>query len=165
MTRPFLILSLAAVLATPLAFGQDAVRVEPTAFQGPRPLASQTQASVIRDYLDAWKSLSAALDQNRPDLLGQDFVGVARDRFAQTIEEQRKFGLSARYLEPSHDIQIIFYSPEGLSIQLVDNIEYSEQLLDRGRLVTTQPVRARYVAVLTPSEVRWRVRVLQSETQ
>jgi hypothetical protein len=31
--------------------------------------------------------------------------------------------------------------------------------------VTTQHVRARYVAVLTPTEVRWKVRVFQAEPE
>ena len=165
MTRTPMIACLALLGAAACAFGQDGVRVEPTVFHGPRPLAAQTQASVIRDYLQAWTSLDAALGQNRAGLLDQDFVGVARTKFAQTIQDQEKFGLRTRYQKQSHDIQIIFYSPEGLSIQLVDNIEYSEQLLDHGKIVATQPVRARYIAVLTPSEVRWRVRVLQSEAQ
>jgi hypothetical protein len=120
---------------------------------------------VVRDYLRAWQSLSTALEQNRADLLNQDFVGAAKDKFAETIEEQAKLGIHTRYQERSHDISIIFYSPEGLSIQLVDNIEYDVQLLDHEKVQTTQLVRARYVAVLTPAEVRWRVRVLQAEPQ
>jgi len=31
--------------------------------------------------------------------------------------------------------------------------------------LTTQHVRARYVAVLTPTEVRWKVRVFQAEPE
>jgi hypothetical protein len=98
-------------------------------------------------------------------LLSQDFVGTARDKFAQTIEEQAKLGIRTRYQERSHDIRIVFYSPDGLSIQLVDNIEYQVQLLDHEKTQTTQVIRARYVAVLTPAEVRWRVRVLQTDSQ
>lgn len=148
-----------------LAAAQAIVKVEPTTFQGPRPLAKQTESAVVQDYLDAWRSLGAALEQNRADLLNQDFLGNARDKLAQTIVEQAKLGIRTRYEERSHDIQIIFYSPEGLSIQLADNIEYDVQLFDRDKLLATQPFHARYIAVLTPAEVRWKVRVLQAEPQ
>jgi hypothetical protein len=103
------------------------------------------------------------MDQNRADLLNQNFVGTAKEKFAVTIAEQAKLGLRTHYQERSHDIKIIFYSPEGLSIQLVDDIEYDVQLLDHDKVLASQPVRTRYVAVLTPTEVRWKVRVLQAE--
>jgi hypothetical protein len=174
MIRPPIVRAtvLVAVLAACSAFGADqgpvnqgSVKVEPSVLQGPRPLAKQTETAVVRDYLEAWQSLSAALEQNRTELLSQDFVGTARDKFAQTIEEQAKLGIRTRYQERSHDIRIVFYSPDGLSIQLVDNIEYQVQLLDHEKTQTTQVIRARYVAVLTPAEVRWRVRVLQTDSQ
>jgi hypothetical protein len=163
MIRPLPIFVLIA--SATIAAGQGSVKVEPTTLQGPRPLAKQTETSAIRDYLEAWQNLSAALDQNRPDLLNEGFVGTALAKFTATIDEQGKLGLHTRYQERSHDIKIIFYSPEGLSIQLVDNIEYDEQLLNQEKILATQPMHARYVAVLTPTEVRWKVRVLQAETQ
>jgi hypothetical protein len=146
-----------------LAADQGSVRVEPLTLHGPRPLASETQTAVVRDYLAAWQSLSEALDQNRVGLLDQDFVGAAKEEFAATIDEQARLGLRTRYQERSHDIQIVFYSPEGLSIQLVDNIEYDVQLLDHEKTLATQLVHARYVAVLTPTQLQWKVRVLQAE--
>jgi hypothetical protein len=160
-------LLLCAILAATAASAADqgAIQVEPANLQGPRPLAKATESAVIRDYLEAWQSLSAAMAENRSDLLNQDFVGVAKDKLTATIDEQAKAGLRTRYRERSHDIQIIFYSPEGLSIQLVDNIEYDVQLLDHEKVQASEPMRARYVAVLTPSEVRWKVRVLQAESQ
>lgn len=165
MIRGVALLASLCVLWTAFAAGQGSVRVEPTTFQGPRPLAKETQAAVVRNYLEAWERLNSALQQNRADLLNRDFVGTARAKFTETIEEQAKFGLTTSYQERSHDIKVILYSPEGLSIQLVDEIEYDEQLLDHGKVLATQPVHARYVAILTPSEVRWRVRVLQTDTK
>jgi hypothetical protein len=164
MIRPLVILL--AAFAASGAFGADraSVQIEPTTLQGPRPLAKETATAVVRDYLEAWQSLSASLEQNRTDLLNQDFVGTAKDKFAETIEEQQKLGIRTRYQERSHDIRIIFYSPEGLSVELEDNIAYDVQLLDHNKVQTTQLVRARYVAVLTPAEVRWRVRVLQADS-
>jgi hypothetical protein len=52
---------------------------------------------------------------------------------------------------------------KGLANKLIDNIEYDkydEQLIGHYKVQTIQPVRARYVAVLTPAEVRWSARVL-----
>jgi len=163
MTRPMTILCCFLVAAGAFASDQGSVTVEPTALQVPRQLAKQTEAAVVRDYLDAWQTLDAALNQNQVDLLNQDFAGLARERFAATIADQARLGLRSHYQERSHDIKIIFYSPEGLSIQLIDDISYDVELLDHDRVIASQPVRARYVAVLTPTEVRWKVRVLQAE--
>jgi hypothetical protein len=159
-----MIRSLLAVwaVASGVAFGQATVQVEPVTFQGPRPLAKQTVSAVVRDYLDAWGSMSAAFEQNHADLLDEDFVGTAKEKLAGTIAEQARQGISTRYAARSHDIRILFYSPEGLSIQLSDNVDYDLELLDHDKVVSTQPILARYIAVLTPSEVRWKVRVLQS---
>ncbi len=153
----------AAILA--LGSDQPAVRVEPTDSVGPRPLERQTETAVIRDYLQAWSSMSAALEQNRADLLDPDFIGTAKEKLAGTIREQAKLGIHTRYRDTAHDIQLVFYSPEGLSIQVVDTVEYDVQILDGVATVTTQHVRARYVAVLTPTEVRWKVRVFQAEPE
>jgi hypothetical protein len=132
---------------------------------GPRTLEKQTETAVIRDYLESWRSLSGALEQNRVDLLDADFVGAAKEKLTNTIREQAKLGIQTRYRDGAHDLQVVFYSPEGLSIQLLDTVEYDVQLLDHDTVQTTQHVRARYVAVLTPTEVRWKVRVFQAEPE
>lgn len=163
--KPYLIAC--SVLVTLFVWGSDqpAVRVEPTNSVGPRTLEKQTETAVIRDYLQAWHSLSGALGENRADLLNRDFVGTAKKKLTDTIREQAKLGIQTRYRDGSHDIQLVFYSPEGLSIQLVDTVEYDVQLRDHEKLQTTQHVRARYVAVLTPTEVQWKVRVFQAEPE
>jgi hypothetical protein len=165
MVRPLLILC-AVVAAVPgTGTAQADVRVEPVHLQGPRVLQEQTQAAVIRDYLQGWQSMGAAFDQNRVDLLDRDFVGTARDKMAEAIQQQSAAGIHTRYQDKSHDVQIVFYSPEGLSIQLIDNVEYAVQVLNRDKVETTQQVRARYIVVLTPTEVRWRVRVFQAQAE
>ena len=165
MRKPLVLVC--SLLAAILALGSDqpAVRVGPTNSVGPRPLEKQTQTAVIRDYLQAWRTMSGALEQNRADLLDPDFIGTAKEKLADTIREQATLGIHTRYQDSAHDLQLVFYSPEGLSIQLVDAVEYDVQILDRKALVTTQHVRARYVAVLTPTEVRWKVRVFQAEAE
>jgi hypothetical protein len=147
------------------ASGQPTVRVEPTDSVGPRTLEKQTETAVVRDYLQAWHSLSAALEQNRTDLVNTDFVGTAKEKLSDTIQEQTKLGIQTRYVDKAHDVQLVFYSPEGLSIQLVDTVDYDVQLIDHEKPQITQHVRARYVAVLTPTEVQWKVRVFQAEPE
>jgi len=142
--------------------GQPAVRVAPMDSVGPRPVEKQTQSSVVRDYLQAWHTLGSALGENRADLLDGYFVGVAKEKLADTIREQKNLGIQTAYRDQSHDLQIVFYSPEGLSIQLLDNVEYDVEVRDHGKTVGTQHVRTRYVAVLTPTESKWKVRVFQS---
>ena len=139
-----------------------AVRVEPTNLNGPRQLNEQTRAAVVRDYMEAWQSIRGAMEQNRVGLLDRDFVGTAKDKLTSAIRDQVTMGISTRYLDRNHDLQILFYSPEGLSIQLVDRVEYDVQILDHGKLQGTQKLHARYVVVMTPAEVRWRVRVFQA---
>jgi hypothetical protein len=138
------------------------VRVEQASLQGPRPLPKQTETAAVRDYLQSWRSLKAALEQNRADLLDQSFVGTAKDKIAETIQQQTALGIHTRYEDRAHDIQFVFYSPEGLSIELTDTVEYDVEVLDHDKVKTVQHVTARYVIVLTPAEVRWRVRVFQT---
>jgi hypothetical protein len=161
MTKLALVWCAVFALTSSVRADQPTVRLEPTNLQGPRVLNEQTKAAVIRDYLQAWQSARAALQQNRPDLLNRDFVGTAKDKLADTIHDQVTMGISTRYLDQSHDLQIIFYSPEGLSVQLVDNVEYEVQVADHDKTQATQKMHARYVVVMTPAEVRWRVRVFQ----
>ncbi len=146
--------------AVPADAGPD-VHVVPPKLDGPRVLNDQTKEAVIRGYLEAWQSLRGALRQNRTDLLDRNFVGTAKDKLVDTIHDQVTTGISARYLDRSHNLQIVFYSPEGLSVQLVDDVTYDVQLVDHGETQATQPEHARYIVVMTPAEVRWRVRVLQ----
>jgi hypothetical protein len=147
------------------AAAQAAVKVEPASVDGPRPLADQTAQAVVRDYLESWQGMSAAMDENRTDLLDADFVGAAKDKLAQAIHDQEQAGIHTRYRDRSHDVQIVFYSPEGLSIELTDTVEYDVQVMDHDKPQGTEHVRARYLVVLTPSELRWRVRVFQADAE
>jgi hypothetical protein len=141
---------------------QAAVKIANADSVGPRTLEPQTRAGVVRDYLASWQSLNRALGENNSNLLDADFTGIAKEKLSETIEEQRKLGLRTRYQDRNHDINLVFYSPEGLSIELLDTVEYDVQVLDHEKLQATQHLRAQYLAVLTPTEVRWKVRILQS---
>lgn len=153
---------LAALLFSGAA--QPSVRVAPMDSVGPRPVEKQTQSSVVRDYLQAWQTLGSAFSQSRADLLEGYFVGIAKEKLTDTIREQQNLGIQTIYRDESHDLQVVFYSPEGLSIQLLDNVEYEIEVRDQGKTVGTQHVRTRCVAVLTPTESSWKVRVFQGGT-
>ena len=163
MIRSFAIFCLLCAAVSSFAADQPEVRIEPSHLQGPRPLEEQTAKAAIRDYLQAWQSLRGAFEQNRSDLLESSFVGDARDKLGATILDQQKLGIRTRYHDRAHDLQIVFYSPEGLSIQLIDQVDYDVQIINQDKVMAVQRLTARYIAVLSPSEVRWRVRILQSE--
>ncbi|SPE24217.1 conserved exported hypothetical protein [Candidatus Sulfotelmatomonas gaucii] len=162
MLRSLLVLCASFAAASGIGGAQADVQVSTAHLNAPRPLNDETRSAAIRDYLEAWQGMSEALAQNRTDLLDADFVGGARDRLANTVQNQAALGLSTRYQDRSHNIQVLFYSPEGLSIELADTAEYEVQVFDHGKQLTSQTETARYIVVLTPSEVRWRVRVFQA---
>jgi hypothetical protein len=147
------------------AYAQPEVRVEPADPAATRNLQQPTASTAIRDYLESWQSLSAAFAGNAANLLDQDFVGVAKDKLSETMQQEEALGIRTRYQDEVHDIRIVFYSPEGLSLELEDNVEYEIQLFDHDSAKATQHVKARYLVVMTPAETRWRVRVFQAESQ
>ena len=144
---------------------QPTVRVEPSHLDGPRPLADQTAQAVVRDYLQSWQALGAALDQNNPGRLSADFVGTADKKLTATIHQQAAAGIHTRYVDRSHELQIVFYSPDGLSIELTDMADYELQIFNRDKQIATRQVHGRYVVVMTPAQVRWQVRILQAAGQ
>jgi hypothetical protein len=152
---------------TVAAFAADHpnVRIETPDLQGPRQLQQQTAKTAIQDYLDSWAVLGNAFAQNRPDLLDQGFIGVAEDKLAGTIKQQVSDGVHSLYRDKSHDVKILFYSPDGLSIELADTVQYDVQLFDHDKAIGTEQVHARYIVVLTPTEVRWRVRIFQAQPE
>ncbi len=141
---------------------EPSVHVEPALLQGSRPFEKQTETAVVRDYLQSWASMRQALDENRPTELDPAFIGAARDRLGETITAQNRGGLHTRYQDRAHDLQIVFYSPEGLSIQMTDNVEYEEQIMRKDKVLATKLIHQHYLVVLTPSDVQWQVRILQA---
>jgi len=142
--------------------GEPSIRVEPPKLQGSRPLEKQTEDSVIQNYLESWTTMQRALDQNRASQLDPDFTGAARDQLAATVTAQRLAGIHTVYQDRSHDLQIVFYSPEGLSIQMTDDVEYEQRVVKEDTVLAAKVIHQRYLIVLTPSEVRWQVRIFQA---
>jgi hypothetical protein len=153
------------ILAAGVVAAQPEVTVDISQFKGPRPLEDQTKAAAIRDYLESWQEMDEAFEQDQSGLLDQDFIGTAKDKMADAIDAQAKAGIHTRYQDRTHHIHFLFYSPEGLSIELMDDAEYDVQVLDHDKPVSTVPVSARYIVVLTPGEIRWKVRVMQADSK
>ena len=128
----------------------------------PRQVEDTTQKAVVRDYAAAWQALAGALEQDRPDLLGTNFVGTANEKLAQTISQQRKAGLHQRYVDKGHDVTAIFYSPEGSAIELQDTAQLQIQVLDGDKVLHSEDVTVHYVALLTAAENSWKVRVFEA---
>jgi hypothetical protein len=147
------------------ASAQPAVRVEPAHLEGPRQLAAQTEQGVVSDYLQSWKAMAAALEQNQPGLLDRDFIGNAKDKLTATIRAQAAAGLHTRYVDRSHDLQIVFYSPDGMSIELTDTVDYDVQVFDHDKQIASRPAHGRYIVIMTPAEVSWRIRVFQAQAE
>ncbi|MGH9617631.1 MAG: hypothetical protein ACRD28_12895 [Acidobacteriaceae bacterium] len=157
--------AICVMLAMPLALwaAPPTVQVDPPNLHGSRTVEAQTASAVIRDYLESWQSLRQAMQQDRPNLLDRDFAGAAKDKLTDTVQDQAKFGIQTRYQDRSHDLQIVFYSPEGLSIQMIDTVVYDQQVLLHGKALAKQRMHARYIVVMTPAEARWQVRIFQAD--
>ena len=165
MLRHFALLCASILMASDITAAQPEVTVDTFQLKGSRPLEDQTKAAAIRDYLESWQGMNVAFQQDQPNLLDEDFIDTAKDKLADAIDEQAKAGVHTRFQDRVHHIRFLFYSPEGLSIELVDDAEYNVEILDHDKPVSTVPVSARYIVVLTPGEVRWKVRVMQADSK
>lgn len=162
MPRPvFLSIVLFPVLAS-LAIAEPNVRVDASMPASPRRLEPQTESAAVQDYLQSWKAMDLAFRQNRAGVLAQDFVGGAMTQLSDAIKEQSALGIQTQYRDISHDIQFLFYSPEGMSIEFTDVVKFNLQVFDHGHLISSKVESTRYMVVMTPSEVRWSIRVFQA---
>ncbi len=150
-------------LSCGMAMAADPVKVSlDTENTKPREVEPATKTAVQRDYAAAWQSMIQALDQNQPELLQANFVGTAADKLAGTISEQRKAGLHRRYVDGGHQVQGVFYSAEGSGIELHDVAQLQVQLLDGDKVIHSENVTLKYIAILTAAEASWKVRILQA---
>ena len=144
------------------AIAQPNVHVDPSMPASPRPIEPQTEQAAVRDYLQSWKAMDLAFGQNRPDALAQDFVGSAAEQLSGAIKEQSDLGIQTHYQDISHDIRFLFYSPEGMSLEFVDTVKFNVQVYDHGRLISSKVENTRCLVIMTPSEVRWSIRIFQA---
>src|SRR3954451_4536547 len=129
----------------------------------PRQVEEATQQAIVRDYGKAWQNMATALEENRADLLAASFTGFAKDKLTQAIDEQKKNGLKRKYIDRGHKLQVVFYSVEGSAMELRDTAQVEIQLMDGSKVVHSEQATVNYVALLTPTENSWKVRMLEAE--
>jgi hypothetical protein len=129
----------------------------------PREVEETTQKSVTREYSTAWKTLIDALENNHLDRIGASFVGTAEDQLRKQIEEQKTSRLSTRIVDHGHKVDVVFYSPEGSTMQLRDTAQLERQYLNGGRIVHSENITQKYVVLMAVTGDRWKVRVLQEQ--
>jgi hypothetical protein len=55
--------------------------------------------------------------------------------------------MRSNYQDRQHDLQTVFYSTDGLSIEVIDEVQYDMQLADHHWVKTRQYANAGYVIV------------------
>jgi hypothetical protein len=156
-----LLASLATAAPLPAAETGFAVAMDTSQAQ-PRHVEDTTMASVQRDYGHAWHAMASALKENKAGLLASDFVGLAKAQLSQAIAEQNKSGLKRRYIDHGHQVRVVFYSPDGSAMQLQDTVRLEIQWLDGDKVVYSDQGTFHFLALMTPAENSWKVRLLES---
>lgn len=129
---------------------------------GPRQVEETTQKAIIRDYTSAWQAMTTALADNNTAPLRQSFVGFALDRFTQRIKDQKSNGVKTKIIDHGHKVDAIFYSQDGSAMQLRDTASIETQVLDGDTVIHSDQTQIQYWAVMTSTEDRWKLRVLES---
>lgn len=132
-----------------------------TASASPRPVEETTAVAIQRDYGQAWQSLISALEENRAEMLEENFTGAAREHWQDAIHAQRQNGFSRRILDHGHRLQVKFYSLDGSALEAIDAADLEIQYCEGSRLLFSEHIQARYLVLLTPAENSWKVRILQ----
>jgi hypothetical protein len=132
---------------------------------GPRDVESLTERGILRDYRFAWTSMAQALEFNTFDPLEGAFSGDAKQWLRQTVVSQQQSGLSQRYLDQNHQLEAVFYAPEGDVMELHDTAQYQLQIRDGDKTIHDEHVVVHYVVLMTPGSDRWVIRQLQAVPQ
>jgi hypothetical protein len=131
----------------------------------PREVEDVTQNAVVRDYTLAWQALGTSLANNSLQPLTDNFSGYALNRLTQRVKDQKAQGITTKIIDRGHNVEAIFYSPDGSAIELKDTVTMETQVLDGGTVIHSDQAQIHYFAVLTGAEDRWKVRVLESAPQ
>lgn len=157
----------AALLTASFTFAADAapeVRLN-TSKAAPRAMEALTERAILRDYKFAWYNLGLAMESNSTGPLNALFVGSANTWLHDAVDSQRRNGLSSRYLNQTHKVDAVFYSPEGDVLELHDTAGYDLQILDGSKMIHNEHVTVHYVVLMTPGADRWVVRDIQAVPQ
>jgi len=129
---------------------------------GPREVEDTTQKAINRDYSSAWQAIATALNNNDAGPLRQNFVGFALDQFVQRVKDQQSSGVKTRIIDHGHQVDAIFYSKDGSAMELRDTASIEIQVLEGNTVIHSDQSQIQYCAVLTSTEDRWKLRVLES---
>ena len=127
----------------------------------PRPIEELTGTTIVRYYALAWRDMAGALDSDSAAGLGEEFVGLAKDRLTRRIAEQKQTGVHVRIVDHGHRLKAVFYSTDGAAMQLVDQAQLEIQTFDGNKLLDTQNAAHEYMVLMTPGADRWYVRDLE----
>jgi len=131
----------------------------------PREVEDVTQNSVLRDYTLAWQAIGTSLANNTLQPLNENFSGFALDKLTQRVKDQKQQGITTKIIDRGHNVEAIFYSPDGSAIELKDTASIETQVLDGGTVIHSDQAQIHYYAIMTGAEDRWKVRVLESAQQ
>ncbi len=160
------LLLLVALSALTLSAADTNVHVQlDTKKAGPRAVEDLTERGILRDYRFAWTSMAQALEFNTQNPLDGPFSGAAKQWLRQTVASQQKSGLGQRYLDQAHQLEAVFYAPEGDVMELHDTAQYQLQIRDGDKTIHEERVVVHYVVLMTPAADRWVVRQLQAVPQ
>ena len=127
----------------------------------PREVEDTTEKAIVRDYSTAWRSIESGLANDDPNALDEGLVGFAREQFAAAIDQQKKTGLKVRYTDGGHQLEAVFYSPDGSAMQLRDTAKLSREILDGSKVIHRDDITAHYIAIMTVAEDRWKLRSIE----
>jgi hypothetical protein len=148
------------------AGGSDSARVTVDCSRTtPRAVEPLTERTIVRDYKFAWENLAVAMESSSLSPLNGLFAGTASRWLEDAINSQQRSGISKRLLNQNHNVEAVFYAPEGDVMELHDTADYDLEILDGGKAIHDEHVQVRYVVLMTPAADRWVVRQLQSVPQ
>lgn len=128
----------------------------------PRQLEDTTEKAIARDYGAAWQALEQALAGNSTAPLNDNFIGYALEKLNRRVKDQKAAGITTRIVDRGHNVEAIFYSPDGSAMELKDTATLETQVLEGGAVIYSDQAQVHYYAVMTGAEDRWKVRALQS---
>jgi hypothetical protein len=131
----------------------------------PRTVETLTERGILRDYRFAWMSMAQALEFNTVDPLEGPFAGEAKKWLREAVANQQRSGIIQRYMNQNHQLEAVFYAPEGDVMELHDTAEYQLQISDGGKQIHDEHVIVHYVVLMTPAADRWVIRQLQAVPQ
>lgn len=127
---------------------------------GPRKIEAQTEGRILADYRVAWANIAQGLNTNDAGPFDAVFVGAAKKSLEAKVADQQRSGVMTRYSNQTHQLQAVFYAPEGDLIELHDTAELDTQVLAGGKQIHQDHGVHRYVVLMTPASDRWVIREL-----